>query len=83
MENFLQLETEHEATKTIIVVDNSTEFKDFRISVTSNDKSIKSIDLQLSQAVQGDWKGTPCLQIGKVSLIGREIQLLKEFLNQI
>lgn len=83
MEKFLKIETEHEIHTTEIKVDNTTDFKYFRIAVTSKNKEVKTLDFQLSQAKEENWKGAVCLEIGNITLFGREVELLKEFLNQI
>lgn len=85
MEKFLKIETEHENHTTEIKVDNTTDFKDLRIAVTSKNKEVKTLDIKLSQSKDKEetWKRTVCLEIGNINLFNREVEMLKEFLNQI
>lgn len=84
MENFLKLATSHGANDgTIIQVDNSTDFKGFTIIKTDNkldenNEANTAMQLQLSE----DRDGTIRLEIQGFTLIDREVELLKEFLNQ-
>ena len=76
MENNVSLQIRHLNRTTSIDVDNSTEFKDFSIRVHRDGKACESLDIQISKETE------VCLEIGKFTLIGREVELLKEFLNQ-
>lgn len=84
MENFIKIETQHSCHETELIIDNSTDYKDFRIKRTGKDKIEKKLDIQISQATftNGE-KGVVTLEIGEVALFGREVELLKEFLNQL
>ena len=75
METTLKLESKRCPGSTIskISIDNSTPFKDFRIN-----QGEKEINLQISKSPTGP----VCLEIGNFPLIGREVEILKEFLNQ-
>ena len=82
METLIKLETSHEniATENKILVDNSTDFKDFtieRTKLTSDRKNsiVETLHIQLN-------KEDISLKIGNITLFKREIELLKEFLNQ-
>lgn len=80
MEKFLELKTEHhDSWTTELRIDNGTEFKDFDILLKQKDGVEKNQKIQLSGL--GD-KESKCLEIGNVTLIGREVDLLIEFLNQ-
>lgn len=77
METTIRIETLHcNSFKTTIAIDNSTEFKDFLIQTEKKEP----LALQLHKGLDG--KGVTTLEIGQHTLIGREIELLKEFLNQ-
>lgn len=83
MENLLELKTEHHNSwNTELRIDNGTEFKDFDVLMkpTGDRKGgEKNIKIQLSGLGEGESK---CLEIGGITLIGREVDLLIEFLNQ-
>lgn len=83
MENLLSLKTEHATHNTEISIDNSTEFKDFVVKQTRNTNTPNTFSETLSfQIHRHDDKSKVSLEIGKFSLFGREVELLKEFLNQ-
>jgi hypothetical protein len=71
METTIKLNTRHhDSFNTEISIDNSTQFKDFSIDCNN-----KKIGIQLNTRDN-------ILSICNVTLFGREIELLKEFLNQ-
>ena len=76
MEKTISLQVSHPDRISSIDIDNSTGFKDFVIKSLENGKATETLSLQLSNETE------VCLEIGKFSLIGREVELLKEFLNQ-
>jgi len=76
MEKTISLQVSHPDRISSIDIDNSTGFKDFVIKSLENGKATETLSLQLSKETE------VCLEIGKFSLIGREVELLKEFLNQ-
>ena len=79
MEPFLTLKTNHlSSSVTTIEIDNTTGYKDFKIIQGVKDEVRKS-KFTLSGFAEDE---TLCLEIGEVTLIGREVELLKEFLNQ-
>ena len=68
---------------TELVIDNSTNFKDFRITKKQKGQKETELNIQISQASFEDGrKGMVCLEIGNISLFGREVEMLREFLNQ-
>lgn len=85
MENYLKLATSHSDTfGTIIEIDNSTDYKDFTIvktdkTLNENNDANQATQFQLSKQRGGELT----LEIQGFTLIGREVELLKEFLNQI
>lgn len=80
MEKTISLQVSHPDRISSIDIDNSTGFKDFVIKSLENGKATETLSLQLSKASFKE--AEVCLEIGKFSLIGREVELLKEFLNQ-
>jgi len=75
METTLKLESKRcSGSISKISIDNSTTFKDFRIN-----QEKKEMNLQISKSSTGP----VCLEIGDFTLIGREVEMLKEFLNQL
>ena len=84
MEKILNIKTGFDTHNTKISVDNTTEFKDLTIVQERNTHTpntlTESLSLQLHRGLDG--KGEVTLEIGKFSLIGREVEILKEFLNQ-
>jgi hypothetical protein len=82
MEKVLELTTGHETHNLKISIDNSSAFKDFEIVQTellSNKQKVTRLQLH-----KEDFEGaTVTLEVGEITLIGREVELLKEFLNQI
>ncbi len=78
MESLIKILTEHPIKRTELIVDNTTDYKTFAIIETEpRNEHAKETELQLHN--NGKYK---TLRIGDVTLIGREIELLKEFLNQ-
>ena len=74
MEKLLTQKTQHDSHITEISIDNTTESKDFSAIKTDLDgKSIGKLFIS---------KDDTTLRIGSITLIGREIELLKEFLAQ-
>jgi hypothetical protein len=76
MEGLIKMETTHKNHNTKIEVDNGTEFKDFRVEVSDGTR-IHSIHAQ--SFVEDD---VEVLEMGKIKLRGRELEMFKEFLNQ-
>lgn len=76
MENVIKLETNHPQHTLEIAVDNSTEFKDFGISLSRAGR-IHSLNIKRHMD-----EGVEVLEMGSVKLRGREVELLREFLNQ-
>lgn len=77
METVIKTEIYHQERelKTIIEIDNSTEYKDFTIT---QDGMNRPFELQLSNHENGKL----LLEMGNTVLIDKEVLLLKEFLNQ-
>lgn len=84
METTLKLKTGFSTHDTEINIDNSTDFKDLSIKQTRNTDTkntfTETLSLQLSKGLSGE--GVTILEIDKFTLIGREVDILKEFLNQ-
>lgn len=79
MENSIQTTTRHPNKITSININNSTDFKEFEIentSLTSGTTIKTSVKIDASEP-------NVKVEIDNVSLVGREIDLLIEFLNQI
>ena len=79
MEKVIKIETDHDNFTNKIEMDNSTEFKDFMLtrdlSNNGKDTITETLGIHLDSTSNE-------LKIGKFKLIGREVELLKEFLNQ-
>ena len=73
MENLIELHTQKEkGISTDLIIDNSTEFKDFHLQQQRGSREINVFIYNNNEGVS----------INGVTLSGLELQLLKEFLNQ-
>lgn len=80
MEKLIKITTENERFNTSIEIDNSTDFKDFiieqkEILIKEQDSNEKKLDINFDTTENH-------LVINNIILEKREIELLKEFLNQ-
>jgi hypothetical protein len=76
MEDYIKVETQHEHVTTDVIVDNSSDWKDFKIIVTTEDEK-KEIDIQYALE-----NGEEFLSIGGTPIKGRQVALFREFINQ-
>lgn len=83
MENFIKIETQHEIHSLEMKFDNTTEFKDCQIIQKTKKGEERILNLQISQHNLKDFKGEVMLEIGNITLIGREVKMLQEFINQL
>lgn len=79
MEKYIKIESLHGSKTTVIEIDNTSSFKDFKVAeLDVNRKSTSKIEMQLDTHSDEGVSFT----IGNTTLVGREVELLREFLNQ-
>lgn len=77
MQPLIKITTEHKDNTTTINIDNSTEFKDFNIDFTwDNDAEVQTASIQLDITSKQ-------ITINRVKLNDFEVELFKQFINQI
>lgn len=84
MEKYIKIETQKGESKNVIEINNEAPLneKTFKaVCLDSNNKSTSSVNFSLSELnhVSGSKE---YLTIGDLTLVGREVELLREFLNQ-
>jgi len=83
MKKYIKLETQQEENKNVIEVDNTKDVKLFKIVCLddSNRQTNALIEIEYS-TIYKRAKPEKILHLGDTTLFGREVELLKEFLNQ-
>lgn len=77
MENVIKIETDHKHYSLEIEIDNSTEVKDFNAEKGNCGGQLHQLFIKKFEE-----DGQVVVEINKIPLRGREVELLKEFLNQ-